>query len=335
MKSTILSIISIIIAALSSFAQLPMLPSSQLSPNATSLGEYGEVPVSLFSGIPQVEIPLYTIEVGDHQVPISLSYHGGGVKVDQHPGWTGLGWTLMAGGSICRTVNDAPDEYNNTTCNVVTYGNPEQMGYLWQHSMNGFNWDDPNAVNYYLRYYGGTYFETRDTEPDKFSFNFLGYSGNFYMDHNGSWKVQCDKDVKVELGKVTDTGELTDSFTMIYNQHTDDFLHHGVIDGCYLLTNIGDFGRSPSIKTFTLTAEDGTKYIFGGIDDAIEFSLDYFAQDQAQIVATSWNLIKIKYPDGREVEFNYQRGDFEAQFYQYQTYKSYSGGKTSFWWILP
>ncbi|MBR5744065.1 MAG: hypothetical protein IKX94_01900, partial [Muribaculaceae bacterium] len=73
MKSTILSIISIIIAALSSFAQLPMLPSSQLSPNATSLGEYGEVPVSLFSGIPQVEIPLYTIEVGDHQVPISLS----------------------------------------------------------------------------------------------------------------------------------------------------------------------------------------------------------------------------------------------------------------------
>ncbi|MBQ4291323.1 MAG: hypothetical protein II752_01105, partial [Muribaculaceae bacterium] len=91
MKRRVLTIVAIIVAALSSMAQLPTLPSSQLSPNATSLGEYGEVPVSLFSGIPQIEIPLYTIEAGDHQVPISLSYHGGGVKVDQHPGWTGLG----------------------------------------------------------------------------------------------------------------------------------------------------------------------------------------------------------------------------------------------------
>ena len=29
------------------------------SPNAASLGKYGEMPVSLYSGVPQISIPIY------------------------------------------------------------------------------------------------------------------------------------------------------------------------------------------------------------------------------------------------------------------------------------
>ncbi len=63
---------------LNATAQIPEMPKSMLSPSAASLGEYGEVPVSPFTGIPKIEIPLTEIEAGNHKLPISLSYHAGG-----------------------------------------------------------------------------------------------------------------------------------------------------------------------------------------------------------------------------------------------------------------
>ena len=45
-----------------------------------------------------------------HKIPISMTYHGSGVRPDQHPGWVGLGWNLNAGGCISRIVNGLPDE---------------------------------------------------------------------------------------------------------------------------------------------------------------------------------------------------------------------------------
>lgn len=111
MRKIIVQIL-IVCTSLCAYAQIPTMPRSMLSPNAASLGEYGEVPVSPFTGIPQIEIPLYEIKVGDYTLPISMSYHAGGVRPDQHPGWTGLGWTLNAGGCISRVVNDMPDETN-------------------------------------------------------------------------------------------------------------------------------------------------------------------------------------------------------------------------------
>ena len=74
------------------------------SPTAASLGEYGEFPVSLYSGLPTISIPLYEIEVGDYSLPITLDYHSAGVKVEEMAGWVGLGWSFNAGGVITRSV---------------------------------------------------------------------------------------------------------------------------------------------------------------------------------------------------------------------------------------
>ena len=41
---------------------------------------------------------------------VYLTYHGSGVRPDQHPGWVGLVWNLNAGGCISRIVNGLPDE---------------------------------------------------------------------------------------------------------------------------------------------------------------------------------------------------------------------------------
>ena len=79
------------------------------SPTAASLGEYGDIPVSTYTGIPNISIPLYQIQSRDLSLPISLSYHAGGVKVEEEASWVGLGWSLNAGGVITRSIRGLDD----------------------------------------------------------------------------------------------------------------------------------------------------------------------------------------------------------------------------------
>src|SRR6478752_3075473 len=80
------------------------------SPNAANLGKYVETPVGLFTGTPQINIPIYDIKEGDLNLPISLSYQAGGITVSEIASSTGLGWALNAGGVITRRVEGLMDE---------------------------------------------------------------------------------------------------------------------------------------------------------------------------------------------------------------------------------
>ncbi len=80
------------------------------APTASELGIYGTYPVNLASGLPNIEIPLYTVVSGDIQIPIKLKYHASGIKVNQVPSWVGLGWALDTGGLISLETRDTPDE---------------------------------------------------------------------------------------------------------------------------------------------------------------------------------------------------------------------------------
>ena len=81
------------------------------SPNASSLGKYGDIPVGYYSGIPNIGVPIYTATQGPLSVPIALNYHAGGLKVGETSSWVGLGWSLQAGGMISRTVQGKADEH--------------------------------------------------------------------------------------------------------------------------------------------------------------------------------------------------------------------------------
>ncbi|MEJ0034332.1 MAG: hypothetical protein WDO15_30130 [Bacteroidota bacterium] len=72
------------------------------SPNAASLGKYGDIPVGYHTGVPNISIPLYELKEGDVNLPVSLSYHASGVRVAEVASWVGLGWSLNAGGVITR-----------------------------------------------------------------------------------------------------------------------------------------------------------------------------------------------------------------------------------------
>ncbi len=84
------------------------------SPQATSLARYAEYPVSHTTGIPDITIPIYTIQMGDFSLPITLSYHASGARIDDIPTCVGMGWTLNAGGAVTRTILGAPDLENAT-----------------------------------------------------------------------------------------------------------------------------------------------------------------------------------------------------------------------------
>ena len=77
-----------------------LLPSqSPQSPNAAALGRFGEYPVSTYTGVPSIGVPIYEVKAGSVSVPVSLNYHAAGVKITDVSSWVGLGWSLSAGGS--------------------------------------------------------------------------------------------------------------------------------------------------------------------------------------------------------------------------------------------
>lgn len=82
------------------------------SPQAQAFMRYGEIPVSHSTGVPNIEIPIYTIEGKNLKLPISISYHASGIKVNDVASEVGLGWVLNCGGMVSRTIFGLPDEKN-------------------------------------------------------------------------------------------------------------------------------------------------------------------------------------------------------------------------------
>src|SRR5690606_1637214 len=89
--------------------EIPKLNIIPPSPEASALNKFGNIPVSAYTGVPQFSVPIYTLVSGEITVPITLSYHASGIKVDEEASWVGLGFSLQAGGLISRTIRGKDD----------------------------------------------------------------------------------------------------------------------------------------------------------------------------------------------------------------------------------
>lgn len=67
------------------------------TPEVFQFEKYGNVPVSQYTGRPNVTIPLYTIKTGDINIPLNLTYSSNGIRVDEEASPVGLGWYLGTG----------------------------------------------------------------------------------------------------------------------------------------------------------------------------------------------------------------------------------------------
>jgi hypothetical protein len=155
------------------------------SPTAAALGKYGDIPVNYHTGIPQISIPIYTIKSGPLQLPISLSYHASGLKVQEPSSWIGAGWSLNSGGVITRSVQGGPDEKGTNAGATETNGHFSDYGYNNYLYLSGQQ-DWQGIANGY-----------KDGEPDLFFFNFGGYSGKFYFRDDRTPVIVPKADLKI------------------------------------------------------------------------------------------------------------------------------------------
>lgn len=132
------------------------------SPTTAGIAKFTDFPVGAYSGTPDISIPLYTIATGFVNMPITLSYHSGGFKVNENAGSSGLGWSILAGGVINRSVLGLEDDGSWTTNGLNWISQPidlhndtvyQQMNMLAQNGIDGV----PDLYTYNMNGYGGKF----------------------------------------------------------------------------------------------------------------------------------------------------------------------------------
>ncbi len=236
------------------------------SPNAASLMEYSSVPVDYFTGIPKIDVPIYNLPTKYFNIPISLMYHASGIKVQDVASQVGLGWALNAGGAISRVVKglpDQPDGYGTCVDNVSLY----------------------NLAN-----------NSCNSEPDIFSFNFLGRTGKFFLGKDGTPYSMPHSALKIE-----------------YDDKGPD-----AVSGPILFFK--DFDK------WTIQDEEGFIYVFGSSNDSKE---KVVANTETEVrnayditpkigYISTWYLDEIRspYTGNTIVSFDYESGSqIEIDYY--------------------
>lgn len=188
-------ILFIILSASSSWGQEPPTPENELniftkivppSPDAAKLASYVETPVSYFTGQPTIEIPIYEMKGRELSVPVKLSYKSGGIKVEEISSGVGIGWSLIAGGVITRTVFGLPDEGDIGSIAKPFFDNYQTLLANKNGLPNGCE-TPPRTISSYRTFQDNVMkYKTADTQPDIYFYNFNGISGKLFLDETGT-----------------------------------------------------------------------------------------------------------------------------------------------------
>ena len=81
-------------------------------PSVSSLPTYTESPISLATGIPDINYPLLRLLTNDKSISANLllQYHPANMNETQAGSEVGMGWTMFSGGVISREIVDELDE---------------------------------------------------------------------------------------------------------------------------------------------------------------------------------------------------------------------------------
>lgn len=176
------------------------------SPNASNLGKYGDYPVNYASGVPQIDIPLYTIKTTRLELPVSISYHASGIKVDEESSFIGLGWTLNAGGVITRVIKDKDD--------WGSYGFASRYNTIPDLTQNTEEGPGPAEISNSQQLKNE--YDFYDKEPDLYMINVNGMSGTFVMDNEGKF-ISTDLDATIfTVNYISRTIVVTDKYGKEY-----------------------------------------------------------------------------------------------------------------------
>lgn len=165
------------------------------SPQVSALEKYIDFPIDEKRGIINISIPIFTIELNNFKLPITIDYITEGIKPDQISSNVGLGWTLRAGGAISRTVrglyeDEAPFGIYSTQCKYLSPSDYQNANcfIIWISGTCDIVRSGNDAI---VDHY--------DAEPDIFYFNVNDISGKFIFDCSRNIKLIHEQDVKISV----------------------------------------------------------------------------------------------------------------------------------------
>ncbi|MBS7256715.1 RHS repeat protein [Flavobacterium branchiicola] len=277
--------------------------------------KYTDAPINISGGRPDVTVPIYTVSEPGISFPIAFNYGSGGVKVDEVASSYGLGWNLIAGGSITRVVRgimdeSAPKKSKTDFSNISTLigaASSVDIGTL-RHAKGITDLSfgcDYFQVKGFNKYSGGS--TPYDLEPDVFYFNFNGYSGKFIFENgvgsDNTAPVFFPRRKDIKITKVLGTEKLYP------NKSVDRTI----------------------IKEWVLTTPDGIEYYFGQNNlKETNFNYAYNTDDllYKKEEVTGWFLTRIYNPITKaEVTFNYNQHNYS---YEYTTDEVYSRAQNNY-----
>ncbi|HOO84782.1 MAG TPA: hypothetical protein PLS94_09475 [Prolixibacteraceae bacterium] len=274
------------------------------SPTAAELGKYADWPVDYFHGLAQISIPIYNLEAGNIMLPISLSYHGSGIKVDQEATWVGLGWSLNAGGVITCQVKDVSDFEEDF--NVPSLDDMQALS--WQYNPEH---NDPSVSELLHN------ITHLDCEPDVYSYNFCGYSGRFVFERPYNWNI-------IFLNNA-------DGLKLLEMNKAGDVISFSFVDKMGIVYEFNEYEKSNYLfRNFDIKDQS---YFTSPVAGSFSGDINNPQND----VISAFYLTKIRATNGIYIEFQYQNNNtFTIYGYSGALYEFYSsnntywrGGKTS------
>ncbi|MDY0285762.1 MAG: hypothetical protein RBR21_06465 [Bacteroidales bacterium] len=138
------------------------------SPTAADFSRIAEIQSETATGVPNISIPIFALQLDELTIPITASYNAGGIKVEQLPGNIGLGWSLSVGGTISRVMHQQPDETQTTG----------YLDYIENMPPRGAILSDPDN-NDIKDMFEALANGDLDLEPDIFHYSYPGGCGKF------------------------------------------------------------------------------------------------------------------------------------------------------------
>lgn len=224
------------------------------SQQASSMTKVADIPVSYYTGKPNVNFPFHTLKAGNISVSMSLGYGSfGGIPVEQEGSWVGLGWDLNIGGAITRSISGKADDnmaggYVNTanSLGLPVYSTPTP--YNWLSSIT--NCDKKSMADGML-----------DCSPDIYFVSFEGQSAKMFFDKNGVAYISPYKKWRV-------LGTPSTGFTIITETGTKYIFNTIEVSNYDVVTNPGS--DAPSL--IGRTAWFLTSMISANLKDTIQFN---------------------------------------------------------------
>ncbi|WP_326983923.1 hypothetical protein VUJ46_05115 [Chryseobacterium sp. MYb264] len=265
------------------------------SPQTYNIEKFGNIPVSLNTGSVSYDINLFNYNdiYGGNGYDIGLRYYGTGFVPSKKSNYTGLDWSLDIGGAISREVRGVADDFfpEYSPSSNSLYGYLEGMRVCNKTNSDIYNGNFNGLVEGKgsIGIKCGTY--SYEIEPDKFSFNFMGNTGYFFIGNDLKPIIISDnKNLKIDISQLS----------------SKQPLHSSLANGSKCLTK-------PS--TITITDEKGIIYYFGGNYENLDISYNLQAgapNNLSRFTITAWNLYKIEYPNSRTIEIKYKSDAINA-----------------------